>query len=72
MERIVEPIQVDGVTYEIDWDAVKVGDSFFVPCVNTTSLNMQMSNRAKKLRWEITFDIRPEGGKWGVRYWRTL
>ena len=68
----VDPIVVDGVTYEVDWDTIKVGDSFFIPCVNTPALNKQMSHRARKLKWEVTFDIRPEAGKWGVRYWRRV
>jgi len=71
-EHVSNIITVKGVDYEIDWDSIKVGDSFFIPCVDTPGLNRAMSHKAKQLKWEITFDIRDEAGKWGVRYWRLV
>jgi hypothetical protein len=61
-----------GVTYEIDWTTVNVGDSFFLPCVDTSTAITRMRDKIKKLNWEMTYEVRIEAGKWGVRFWRTV
>ena len=65
-------LTLKGVHYDIDWDAVGVGDSFFIPCVDTTKIIYIIRLKIKRLRWEMTYEIRIEAGKWGVRFWRTL
>ena len=65
-------LTLKGVHYDIDWDAVGIGDSFFIPCVDTTAMILRMRTRIDRLKWEMTYEIRIEAGKWGVRFWRTL
>ncbi len=65
-------LKVDGVEYEIPWDDVNIGDSFFLPCVNTPEVVDRLRVKIKHLRWEMTYDVRVEAGKWGIRFWRTL
>jgi hypothetical protein len=65
-------LTINGVTYEIPWEEVDVGDSFFIPCVDTSAVIARMRHRVQKFNWEMTYDIRIEAGKWGVRFWRTV
>lgn len=67
-----DPLHIDGVNYEVPWEDVDVGDSFFIPCVDTSRLTRLMNLKAKHLNWELTYDVRIEAGKWGVRFWRKL
>lgn len=62
----------DGVDIEVDWHEMPVGGSVFIPAINTTKLIDQVKRRSAKLNWDMVFDVRIEGGKWGVRFWRSL
>lgn len=65
-------LTVSGVRYDVPWDEVKVGDSFFIPCVNTKAAILYMREKIKRLNWDMTYEVRIEAGKWGVRFWRTV
>jgi hypothetical protein len=65
-------LTISGVTYEVPWEDVDVGDSFFIPCVDTSNAIERMRHKIKILNWDMTYDIRIEAGKWGVRFWRTV
>jgi hypothetical protein len=61
-------IDPDGVPITVDITEFPVGASLFVPCINTTQAKRQIRTRAKNVR--LTFDIRIEGKKLGLRVWR--
>ena len=65
-------LTIKGVTYEVPWETVDVGDSFFIPCVDTSSAVTRMREKIKRLNWDMTYEVRIEAGKWGVRFWRTV
>lgn len=65
-------LTLKGVHYEIDWDSVRIGDSFFIPCLDTPKVIDVIRLKIKRLRWEMIYEVRIEAGKWGVRFWRTL
>lgn len=67
-----DPLYIDGVNYEVPWDDVEVGDSFFIPCLDTPRLIKKMHLKTKHFNWELTYDIHIEAGKWGVRFWRKV
>lgn len=49
------------------WDALKKGNSFFVPGVK----GLSAPSRLREKGWEFTTQRREEGGEKGVRAWRT-
>lgn len=61
----------DGVTIVVAWGDFVVGSSFFVPCINTSKARRQVKAIAKKLGMGVKTETRIEGGKWGLRVWRT-
>lgn len=61
----------DGVRIVIDWGLMKIGASVFVPCVNTEEAKRQLLAIFRKNGWGYKSQCRIEGGKWGIRFWRT-
>jgi hypothetical protein len=61
----------DGVPIFVDWGAMRVGGSVFIPCVNTSSAIKQARGVAKRREWEIRVAISIERSILGVRIWRT-
>lgn len=62
----------DGVTISVDWDAMGVDMSVFIPCINTEEAKKQVDKLARKRGWKVKYQPRIEDGKFGVRVWRTL
>ena len=62
----------DGVRITVDWDAMEVGYSVFIPCIDTTKAKKQLESVLNTKKWSYILDIRVENGLWGVRAWRTL
>jgi len=50
---------------------MKIGASVFVPCVNTEEAKRQLLAIFRKNGWGYKSQCRIEGGKWGIRFWRT-
>lgn len=63
-------VNPDGVEIDIDCTELVVGASFFIPAVNTWKLLDQLKRRARRNNWDLAYDHRIEGGKWGIRVWR--
>jgi len=62
----------DGVRIVLDWGAIEVGSSIFIPAVNVVELIVQFQSVANSKHWTIEHRVRIENGKWGVRFWRML
>jgi hypothetical protein len=67
----LDQIGPDGVLVVVDWDAMKVGSSVFVPCINTTEALKQVGGIFTRRGWEMRVVIRAENDIWGVRIWRS-
>jgi|TARA_R110000822_G_scaffold9445_4_gene36622 hypothetical protein len=65
-------IYPDGVTITVDWGAMEVDMSVFVPCINSEEAKLQAEKVAKKQGWRVKTQPRIEDGIFGVRIWRTL
>ena len=67
----VDDLHPDDVHIRIRWDAMDVGYSAFVPCLNTTLATKQAKKIVKARGWTAT--VRPviENQLLGVRIWRT-
>lgn len=62
----------DGVRVIVDWEDMDIGTSIFVPCVNTEEAKKQIKMFFSKQTWDYLIRVRIEGGKLGVRVWRTI
>ena len=68
----VYDLNPDGVRVVINWDALVVGASMFIPCINTNQATQQLTTITDKKGWKTTTKITVESGKLGVRMWRTM
>ena len=62
----------DGVRVIVDWEDMEIGMSIFVPCVNTEKAKDQIKAFFYTQTWDYLLKVRIEGGKLGVRVWRTI
>ena len=66
----LDQIAPDGLLIVVDWDAMQVGSSVFVPCIDTTEALKQVGGIFDRRGWAMRVRIAPEKGIWGVRVWR--
>ena len=62
----------DGVVIDVNWDAMTVGMSLFIPAVNLAELDKQVKKVANKRKITVKGVERIENGKLGMRFWRLL
>ena len=62
----------DGVVIDVNWNALGVGMSLFIPAVNLTELAKQVEKVANKRKITVKCVERIENGKLGMRFWRVL
>ena len=67
-----DDINPDGLKVTIDWAAMDVGTSFFLPCINTEKARKQLKSVAKMKDFTLEIKIRVEDEKLGLRVWRTM
>ena len=68
----IHDINPDGIRVVINWDALLVGASMFIPCINTNQATQQLTTITDKKGWKTTTKVTVESGKLGVRMWRTM
>lgn len=62
----------DGVRIVVDWDNFTVGNSVFIPAINSEELITQVKLLCLRNGWTIDYRQRIENKLWGVRFWRML
>ena len=62
----------DGVRIVVDWDAMHVGTSIFVPCIDTEKAKKQIKSVFMTHHWEFLSRVRVENRYLGLRVWRTM
>ena len=62
----------DGVRIVVDWGAMHVGTSIFIPCINTEKAKKQVKNVLIERGWEFLSKVRIENRYLGLRVWRTM
>lgn len=62
----------DTVKVVVDWTAMVVGASVFIPCVDNVKAKKQLHKIAGDKGWSVEIRVRVEGGMFGVRLWRTV
>jgi hypothetical protein len=49
----LDDLDPDGVHIVVDWGALQVGSSFFVPCLNTTAAKKQIKTAFSRRGWKM-------------------
>lgn len=65
-----DDLNPDGVRIIVDWDALRVGSSVFIPCINVPSARKQVKEVFARRGWKMRTRTSPESNVWGVRVWR--
>tara|TARA_R110001592_G_scaffold210452_1_gene461955 strand:+ start:5637 stop:5864 length:228 start_codon:yes stop_codon:yes gene_type:complete len=68
----IDDLNPDGLRITVDWGAMDIGYSVFIPCVNTEKAKDQIKNVAKMKYWTVETRVVEENGKLGLRTWRTV
>jgi hypothetical protein len=63
-------MQVEGVTYEINWKAFKRGTSIFIPCLDPPRAKQQVAVVLERLRIKTVTKVVIDTGIRGLRIWR--
>lgn len=63
-------MQIEGVTYEINWRAFRKGTSMFFPCLDPRRATAQLMVVMDRLRIEVLVKPTVENGVRGLRVWR--
>jgi hypothetical protein len=63
-------MQVEKVTYEVNWINFKVGCSFFIPCLDPRKAKKDLMRPIRRLRYKVVTKVVIEDGVRGVRVWR--
>ena len=62
----------DGVRIIVPWDAIAVGMSVFIPCLDAPKAIDEFEKIASSRGWYIDARIGINKGKYGVRIWRVM
>jgi hypothetical protein len=63
-------MQVEGVTYEVNWKAFRRGTSLFIPCLEPRRAKPQVLEVTDRLNIKILVKVVIEDGIRGLRIWR--
>ena len=66
----LDDLHPDGVHIVVEWGALRVGSSFFIPCLNTTDAKKQIKGVFARRGWTMRIYIGAENDVWGIRVWR--
>lgn len=61
---------LDGVVYEVDWSAMSVGTSFFIPCIDIKTARRTIVAEATLQGYAVLVKDVVEDGFRGLRVWR--
>lgn len=63
-------MQVEKVTYQINWKNFKAGYSFFIPCLDPRKSRKEIMQVLHRLRYRVITKVVIEDGVRGIRIWR--
>lgn len=63
-------MQVEGVTYEVNWRKFRRGTSIFIPCLEPRRARPQVLEVTERLNLKVLVKVCIEGGIRGLRIWR--
>tara|TARA_R100001460_G_scaffold10720_1_gene25331 strand:+ start:435 stop:653 length:219 start_codon:yes stop_codon:yes gene_type:complete len=68
----IEDLDPDGVLITVNWEAMDVGWSFFIPCLDVEKAQLQLKEVEKLKNWKFKTQTCVENKKLGLRVWRTM
>lgn len=63
-------MEVEKVSYQIEWGSFKPGTSFFIPCLNAADAKSKIARTLTRLKYKFVLKVVIEDGVRGVRVWR--
>lgn len=63
-------MQIEKVSYTIDWRKMRKGYSFFVPCVDHRAAKRTVKQIGKRLDMDFVYKVVVVDGVKGLRVWR--
>lgn len=63
-------MEIEGVTYEVNWRAFRKGTSLFFPCLDYQRAKAQLMVVINRLRIKVLIKPTIEDGIRGLRVWR--
>jgi hypothetical protein len=63
-------MQVEKVSYDINWKAFKRGWSFFIPCLDPVQAKRELLETTDRLRVKVLIKVVIVEGVRGLRVWR--
>jgi len=63
-------MQVEKVSYNINWKVFKAGYSFFIPCLDAKKSKRTIMKTIKRLKYKVVTKLVIEDGVQGIRVWR--
>jgi hypothetical protein len=63
-------MQVEKVSYNVNWKNFRRGTSFFVPCLNPKQARKEITVVVKRLKYQVVTKAVIEDGIKGLRVWR--
>ena len=68
----IDDLNPDGLRITVNWGAMGVKSSIFVPCIDTEKAKEQLQKLANRKEWEFDVQVCVENKKLGLRAWRTM
>lgn len=63
-------MQIEGISYSINWRKFYRGHSFFVPCIDHKAAKNAIKAAAERLNIDLVMKVVIEEGVKGLRVWR--
>lgn len=63
-------MQVEGVSYDVNWRAFKRGTSIFIPCLDARKAKWKIRAVTNRLKLSVVTKVVIEEGIKGVRVWK--
>lgn len=63
-------MQIETVSYNVEWRRMHKGYSFFVPCINVKAARKTLKATAKRLDLDLVTKVVVQDGVKGLRVWR--
>lgn len=63
-------MQIETVTYRINWAKFRRGYSFFVPCIDHEAARRELARVCRRLKIKVLTKVTIEDGIKGLRVWR--
>jgi len=68
--RTNDQLSPDGVMIYVHWDAMRPGDSVFIPCLNLSNCQKQANVAFKERGWAARYRVEINEHILGLRIWR--